>query len=245
MLYNTSMTIERKTISRRKLSDEVEERLLELIKVERLKPGDALPSERELVARYDVGRPAIREAMQNLQRMGLISIKHGGRPRLAEPSMDLMIGSLDEAMRHVLIHSSSSMDHLKQARVDFESGLASTAALVRSTADIRKLENILERQAASIDQPLQFMKLDGEFHYAIAASTGNPIYELLSSAIFGWLSEFHAEQVRKPGLENVTLTEHSAILEAISAQNASTAAKAMRDHLSRANAVYSQNNHVK
>ena len=53
-----------------------------------LVPGDKLPSERELMATYQVGRPAIREAMQNLQRSGLVRIRHGERPRVAEPSMD-------------------------------------------------------------------------------------------------------------------------------------------------------------
>jgi len=51
----------------KKLSDEVEDRLLALIRADDLKPGDALPSERALMARYGIGRPAIREAMQSLQ----------------------------------------------------------------------------------------------------------------------------------------------------------------------------------
>lgn len=85
------MTNTEKPLQRRKLSDEIQERLLELIKLEGLQPGEVLPSERELMRQYKVGRPAIREAMQNLQRMGLVSIKHGGKPRQAKgwiPSYD-------------------------------------------------------------------------------------------------------------------------------------------------------------
>ena len=49
-------------IQRRKLADEVRDRLLDLIRADRLAPGDALPSERTLMQRFEVGRPAVREA---------------------------------------------------------------------------------------------------------------------------------------------------------------------------------------
>ena len=64
-------------IVRRKLSDEVLDRLLRLIFDGNLQPGDPMPSERELMARFGVGRPAIRETMRSLGNMGLVSISHG------------------------------------------------------------------------------------------------------------------------------------------------------------------------
>jgi len=239
------MTSEAKPIRRRKLSDEIQDRLLEQIKANGMKPGEILPSERELMARFDVGRPAIREAMQNLQRMGILTIKHGGRPRLAEPSIDSMIGQLSDAMRHVLTHSKSSMDHLKEARVAFEAGMAGMAAKSRTEQDVATLEDILARQQAFGLEPVKFLEMDGEFHRAIAIATGNPLYESISIAMFGWLSDFHADLVRKPGLEELTLSEHSIILKAISKQDATAASTAMRDHLNRANALYHLKNSSK
>ncbi len=238
LVYQSGMMTDSKPIQRRKLSDEIQDRLLELIKNADMKPGDVLPSERELMARYGVGRPAIREAMQNLERMGLINIRHGGRPRIAEPSLNQMVGQLGETMRHVLKNSASTMEHLKEARVTFEVQMARMAAENRNPACLDEMHRKLAWQQENKGNPARFMTLDGEFHQAIAAASGNPIFESLSSAIFGWLAEFHTEQVRKPGLENLTLAEHAEILRAIEAGDPDAAGDAMRDHLTRANALY-------
>ncbi len=236
------MNMDRLPIKKRKLSDEIQERLLSLIKTEGMEPGTTMPSERELMTLYGVGRPAIREAMQNLQRMGLVSIRHGGRPCVAEPSMDLMIEQLGESMRHVLTHSVSTMGHLKEARLTFETEMARIAARSRTREDLAQLKAILESQEQSRDNPQRFIEQDGKFHRAIAAASRNPIFESLSFAMFNWLAEFHAEQVRSPGLERLTLAEHRAILSAIEEQNEQAAGKAMRDHLNRADVLYHQKN---
>ncbi|TIW41888.1 MAG: GntR family transcriptional regulator, partial [Mesorhizobium sp.] len=71
-------------IVRRKLSDEVFLRLKRLITSGELQPGDDMPSERELMERFEVGRPAIREAMQALSNMGLVAISHGERAKVLQ-----------------------------------------------------------------------------------------------------------------------------------------------------------------
>ena len=229
-------------LAKRKLSDLVEERLLGQIKGGDLAPGDLFPSERELMEKYDVGRPAIREAMQRLQRMGLVTIRHGERPRVAMPSLDRAIGELGETMRHLLAHSQESLDHLKQARLTFEMEMARIAARLRSQEHLDNLRRSLDAQRAAIEDASEFMRLDGQFHKGIAAASGNPIFTSLASAVFGWLSSFHAHLVRSPGLEGLTLNEHEAILNAIARQQPEVAAEQMRDHLERANGLYSASN---
>ncbi|MFY0634175.1 MAG: transcriptional regulator NanR [Vannielia sp.] len=227
------------SIKPRKLADEVQDRLLRLIREDGLGPGDALPSERELMARYEIGRPAIREAMQALQHRGVIDIRHGGRPRVAEPSLDGLIGQLGTGVQHLLAHT-SSLDHLKQARAALEAEMARIAARQRSEADIGALESLLAAQELATGEPERFLEIDGKFHRRIAAISANPIFETLVAGIFDWMRAFHVEGVRKRGLEQLTLTEHRAILDAIIAGQAEAAAQAMRDHLERANALYHQ-----
>ena len=64
-------------IQRRKLYQEVLDRLLERIRSGEIPPGAHLPSERELMEFYGVGRPAVREALQALERSGIVEITHG------------------------------------------------------------------------------------------------------------------------------------------------------------------------
>ena len=97
----------------RKLSDDIGERLLKRIQSGEFAPGDPLPSERELMRAYAVGRPAIREAMQDLQRMGLLEIRHGRRARVAAPSIGRMVDQIGETMRHFLANSPASLEQLQ------------------------------------------------------------------------------------------------------------------------------------
>lgn len=238
--YEAGMTTKPAGIKRRKLSDEVQDRLLTIIQGGDLEPGDFLPSERELMTDFEVGRPAIREAMQNLQRMGLVEIRHGERPKVAKPSIDQMVGQMSQTMRHVLSHSETSMTHLKEARLTFEVEMARIAARKRTLSDIAFLRQTVSMQTAARDDAADFMNCDGSFHRAVATISGNPIFAVLAQALFDWLAHFHIDLVRQEGMESLTIQEHDAIVDAIEAGDESAAAEAMANHLNRANKLYHQ-----
>lgn len=230
------------SIRPRRLSDDVQDRLLALIEEEALAPGDPLPSERDLMDRYGVGRPAIREAMQSLVHLGVIDIRHGGRARLADPSLSGLVDRLAISMRHLLTHEMSSLDHLKEARLSLEVETARLAAQRRSAEDMETLRELHDTLCRTDPNADQFTALDGAFHQRIAAMTGNPIFESLVHGVFGWMRAFHEDQVRAHGKETLTLAEHESILEAIDAGDGPAAAQAMRNHLNRANALYRRDN---
>jgi GntR family transcriptional regulator, sialic acid-inducible nan operon repressor len=229
-------------IERRKLSHAIEERLLVQLQAGDMLPGDVLPSERELMTLYSVGRPAVREAMQNLERMGLIEIRHGERPRVAKPSLERTLSQLGETMRHILINSESSLEHLKQARATFEMEMARIAARQRTPEQLEVLHDLVSAHERCPRSSPEFLALDGRFHLEIARISGNPIFAALSESLFNWLARFHAHLVRSPGHEDLTLSEHTGILRAIEASDPDRAAKEMADHLNRANALYSVGN---
>jgi DNA-binding FadR family transcriptional regulator len=223
---------------RQKLSAAVGERILGCIRRGDFAPGDALPSERQLMEQYGVGRPAVREALQNLERMGFLEIHHGRRARLAAPSIGRMVDQIGDTMRHLLANSPASLEQLKEARLVFEMEMARIAARRRSASDIQRLERILEAQAAAQDDLESFVGRDGDFHREIAAISGNPIFAALSEAIFKWLAASYRGAVSVPGLEKLTLNEHAQILEAVAAGSIDSAARYMSDHLTRANELY-------
>jgi DNA-binding FadR family transcriptional regulator len=234
------MTIDADPIRRRKLSDEVRERLLATINQGELRPGDALPSERELMALYGVGRPAIREAMQQLASLGLVVVRHGDRPRLAPPRLDLLADQLALTMRHVLTHDDTILAQLKDARILVEMGTARRAAEVRTESQVEDLRDLLARQLLARREPAEFMRRDGDFHTAIAGIGGNLVLASVVRAVFDWMARFHTRAVHSSGLERLTLDEHEAILLAIAAGDPDRAAEAMKVHLTRANELYRQ-----
>jgi GntR family transcriptional regulator, sialic acid-inducible nan operon repressor len=225
-------------IQKRKLADDVRERLMEMIESGELAPGDVLPSERELMEGLGVGRPAIREAMQALERAGLIQIRHGERARVAEPSIGRMMDQMSDSMKHLLVHSAASLENLKDARLTFELEMARRAAERHAPADIAVLTGTVDEQEAAVGTLAAFRLLDGRFHREIAALSGNPIWPTLSDALFRWLNDFHVDLVSVPGKERLTVAEHRGIIKAIATGDPEAAAQAMRDHLTRASDLY-------
>lgn len=203
-----------------------------------LRPGDRLPSERDLMDRFSVGRPAVREALQSLGSAGLIDISHGERARIAVPDTRGVFDRIGQTMLHLLQTSPTTLEDLKAARILFESGMVKMAAQRATAADIGKLTQTLERQRASLDNAAEFVKSDMAFHTAIAAVSGNSVCVVLSEAMLDWLFNFRRDLLRLPGSEFITLAEHQRLLDAIARHDADEAERAMMDHLSRASERY-------
>ncbi len=227
-------------IQRRKLFQEVLERLLERLRSGEFEPGDQLPSERELMQFYGVGRPAVREALQALERDGIVTITHGERARVALPSAERVIEQIAQSTRHLLQVEPDNLGHLKDARLFLETGLATRAAERATPEAVARLEERFAAHEAARQQADAFLPRDMAFHREIAAMAGNPIFPALIEAMFGWLGSYYVQLVRLEGAEDLTIAEHRRILDAIAAGDGAAAAAAMHDHLTRANALYRQ-----
>ena len=236
------MSLPTERIVRKKLSDEVFSRLKLLIENGELKAGDDMPSERELMERFGVGRPAIREAMQALAGKGLVEISHGERAKVLQVTAESIFRQVDLPAKLMLSGSSDSLEHLKSARIFFERGMVREAAAKATDDDIAELRLLLDRQSQNIGDSELFIEADMAFHRKIAEISRNPIFAAVSGAMLGWLKSYHTEMLIWTGRENFTLVEHEEIIRAIDKGDADLAEKAMIKHLERSRALYALKN---
>lgn len=226
-------------VRRFKLYEQVSEQLERRIRDESLAPGQELPSERELMKEFGVGRPAVREALFHLQKMGLVELRSGARARVCAPSPGAVVSSLAGSARY-LLSAPQGMRHFQDARAFFESGLAREAARVASPGDIERLGAALEQNRLSINDLRRFEQTDVAFHYVIATIPNNPIYTALHKAIFEWLLDQRHISLSHPGQNHIAYEAHRAIFEAVAAHDPDRAEKVMREHLKQVANVYWQ-----
>jgi len=181
---------------------------------------------------YGVGRPAVREAMLSLSRMGLVAIQHGKRPIALAPTVANIVGQLAD-LAHILVAASPKMlDRLKEARWHFEIAVVRLAAQRASAAGIDNLR--LAAKAYSAAEPGARFQADAEFHRRIAAMTGNVLFEEMSQVIFALLKRYYIGWFRTEAQRRAADKDHLRIRERIAARDADGAAEAMRRHLERA-----------
>lgn len=228
-------------IVRLKLSEQVLDRLRSMIVSGELKSGDKVPSERALMERFGVGRPAVREALQSLDTQGLITITHGERSRVNELSASSVLNQSDGVARLLLEAAPANLEHLKEARRMFELGIVRAAAEKATQQDIVRLRDVLQEQRDQLPRAggtRGFIEADMRFHTAIAEILGNPVITATSGAMLGWLREYHVSLLHLSGKEDVTLAEHDRIVEALSANDAQAAVDEMTSHLDRSKILF-------
>ena len=225
-------------IQRRKLYHEVFDRLMVRIKEGEFAPGTHLPSERDLMDTYCVGRPAIREALQQLESCGLVTITHGERARVVMPTAKAMVNRLADTVLYMLEVSKGSVTHLKQVRLLLETGLVRMAAERCDQRDLDLLEQCLDEHKQATSESDDFVERDMAFHVQIATISGNPILSAATEGILDWLKMHHQAVVQFRGAEKIALQEHQKIFDAIKAQDPDEAAKIMAIHLNRTNPLW-------
>ena len=154
-------------IERKKLFEHVASHLEAQILAGKLRPGDQLPPERDLQARFGVGRPAIREALISLQKAGLVELTNGARARVLMPTASHIFTGMAPAVRQML-STDEGQRHFQGARMFFEVGLAREAAKTRDRGRSRCAEAALDANRKAIGDRDPLHRTDIAFHFELA-----------------------------------------------------------------------------
>ena len=160
-----------------KIFQDVVDQIQEAILEGKLKPGDVLPSERELKEMLQVSRGTLREALRVLEQKGLIHIKLGvGGGAVVQ---DASYEPVSESLALLIRHQKVSLTHLAEFRAGMEGEAAAHAARRISSAEAEYLRSLMDQAAACIgrseDHTQAFLEADKAIHLYLAAITRNPI----------------------------------------------------------------------
>jgi GntR family transcriptional repressor for pyruvate dehydrogenase complex len=217
-------------LDRRKVYEQVAEQLLGQIGSRHLRPGDALPSERELTENFAVGRSSIREALRMLESQGLITSVNGGAFVVAEAA-----NPLNSSLQLVFaLDSETGVHDLFELRQIIDCEAAALAAERRTNEQLEEMGlaiAAMEETLPAHDEA--FVLADLRFHLAIAEATGNRLILYSMQAARDVVRQALEQVVNVPRSPESAIVEHRAVLEAVTARNPDWARNAMRDHLRR------------
>ena len=215
-----------------KLSNQVADQIQQLILSRDLKPGDRLPTERELGDTFQVSRTVIREAIRSLEARGLVSSRTGSgtyvramRGKDVASSLGMFINSQRKPF---------SLDALMEIRQVLEIETAKLAALRATEENINQLESSLEKMCETVDDADEFSKWDLEFHLVLADATGNPLFGIILEPLTESLFELIWTGTTTPGAAEEACQFHHEILDCIKKKNQANAEDVMRRHLEQA-----------
>lgn len=220
------MVLER--IPKTKVTDEVARRIQQLIWSGRFGPGDRLPPIRELADQLNVGLTTVREALRQLETLGLVRIQHGAGVYVTDSTdKPFFIRMLPTGN---VVPKKTRLD-LMAVRKMLETGAAELAARWATDEQIDALKEILDRMEENIDDVESFSEVDTEFHMYIAEMSGNEILPLLLSSIRELIVRHQVELNVPLDLRQRSLRYHASIFDAIRGRSPVEARTLMAAHL--------------
>ncbi len=219
--------MEKKLIQKMTVPDLIVKHIEELLTSGNLKPGDKLPSERELMELFSVGRTSVREALKALIAIGVVV-----RNREGTFIGDTSSLFLSPVTKEIILRR-SNLRELWEARKLLEVGLAGLAAESITAVEIDELQKILANtERLVIDDSDKFIEADIAFHHAIAEAAQNQVL----MQIFVGIREMVEEAQRKiletvPGVKQRAFLEHKRVVEAVKQGDKKLAEEAMLEHL--------------
>jgi GntR family transcriptional repressor for pyruvate dehydrogenase complex len=218
------------TVLARSTRDRVVEHVRRLIENGRLKPGDRLPSERDLALELGVSRPSVRSGLEALESMGVVVSRRGAGNFIADGPPDLGI----EPLSLLASLHGFTPNEMFEARLVLEVGVVGLAARHAAGEPIAAMAEEVTEMFASLEDPAAFLRHDVRFHRAIASGCGNRVLAALMEMVAAQFYELRKETVQNARDLRESAEMHRRIFRAIRARDEGAARVAMTEHLQQA-----------
>lgn len=214
-------------VTRPTLSDALTERMLELIRTGGHRPGDRLPSTRELSQRFAVTTPTLREALRRLEATGAIELRHGSGIYVGADIERVVLPNPN--MRE--LHAAQLLE-LLGARIVIEPPLAALAARHADAEELAALRLLLDQAGRHLrGEDAILHDANMSFHRATARLAGNSVLHEVVDSLLTVHGPEQREILQIFDDRSRDYEEHLAILEAIETRDAAQAEARMRSHL--------------
>ena len=160
------------------------ERILEFAREKKLKAGESLPSEVEMIKMFGVSRVILREAFSYLKGLGVIESRRGSSFKIAK--MDF-VKVLERTLNHVSFFNQDNIEGLFDLRRRLEIGSVGDAVTNASDKDVEDIRSAMRKLEAfaikEVKTSAEYELLELEFHQAIVKPSGNQILALVNVAL--------------------------------------------------------------
>lgn len=193
------------------------------IQKNRLKPGDRLPAERTLAARYQVSRNTVREAVKALKEKGVVETRKG--------SGSYVTACAGKALSKAIEQRTRRLKEIFEIRTMLEPCIVRLAAPRIDPPTLEQLNTLIQEQEQDIENGGNGAKQDQAFHRLLAKSAENQVLMTLYDTLSDLLAETRAEALQTPNRQKNSMDDHNRIIAALEADDATLAAAVMETHM--------------
>ena len=225
-------------VEQRRIYEEVARQIQKAIISQKLKPGDKLPSQKELMDLFQVSKITIIKAIGALEQAGLVYTKYGatGGTFVSE----LSTGGFSESLRLLLSMRRVTFEELAECRLTIEGQAAHLAAKRRRSEDLKKMDHLLNAMSRllGLNRPAEEIReIESSFHLVVAKASHNNLFMVLTETINDcFMKEIRLHSTSRDQMEK-DYAGLKKIYEAIKARNAKAAEKATKEHINQCSEV--------
>lgn len=221
-----------RAIKPNKISADIAEQIRKAVFAGRLKPGDKLPVERELIKQLGVSKATIREALRSLEVLGFIKISKGVSGGAFVTEVD--VKKVRDYFANFLLFKNLSIKNLTEVRLLLEPAIAEKAARTISKKDLKKLEEKVKQSDQVLEGNLEESDVEfHQFHYLLADLSGNPILSFVVNFVESLLIDIRSslDGSKEFSRKVQRINPHRRIYEALAKRDAKKAREEMQKHV--------------